>query len=124
MATALVVDDSRVIRKLLSQTLNDLGFETVGAADGQEALEALERGGGAIGFAMVDWNMPNVNGLEFVQRVRSRPEYDGVRLVMVTTETEIDQMIRALEAGANEYLMKPFTAAAVEDKLRLAGVLR
>lgn len=123
MANALVIDDSRVIQKVLSRMLRELGFEPATASDGAEALEVLEREGPSIGFAMVDWNMPKLNGLEFVEAVRARREYDGVRLVMVTTETEITQMMKALEAGANEYIMKPFTNEAVEDKLRLLGVL-
>ena len=123
MAKALVVDDSRVIRKVLSRTLVELGFDPVSAGDGLEAMEVLEREGGAVTLALVDWNMPNVNGLEFVKLVRARPEYDLLRLIMVTTETEIEQMMRALEAGANEYIMKPFTAEAVQDKLRILGVM-
>jgi two-component system chemotaxis response regulator CheY len=71
----------------------------------------------------VDWNMPEMNGLEFIKHVRSQAGLAGVRLVMVTTETEIEQMSRALEAGADEYIMKPFTTEAIQEKLRLLGVL-
>ena len=72
---------------------------------------------------LVDWNMPEMNGLEFVQALRADPRYNHVPLMMVTTETEIEQMYRALEAGANEYVMKPFTEEVIADKLRLLGVL-
>jgi two-component system chemotaxis response regulator CheY len=123
MPDALVIDDSRVIRMVLARTLKELGFTPVEAVDGREAITVMERDGTGIDLVMVDWNMPKVNGLDFVKYVRARPQFDDVQLVMVTTETELDQMVRALEAGANEYVMKPFTAEAVQDKLRLLGVV-
>lgn len=73
---------------------------------------------------LVDWNMPEMNGLEFVQAIRTNPKYSEIPLMMVTTETEIEQMYKALEAGANEYVMKPFTDDVIADKLRLLGVLQ
>jgi two-component system chemotaxis response regulator CheY len=73
---------------------------------------------------LVDWNMPEMNGLDFVKTIRADPRYREVPLMMVTTETEIEQMYRALEAGANEYVMKPFTDEVIADKLRLLGVLQ
>ena len=73
---------------------------------------------------LVDWNMPEMNGLDFVKSIRADPKYAQVPLMMVTTETEIEQMYRALEAGANEYVMKPFTDEVIADKLRLLGVLQ
>lgn len=73
---------------------------------------------------LVDWNMPEMNGLDFVKAIRADPKYCDVPLMMVTTETEIEQMYRALEAGANEYVMKPFTDEVIADKLRLLGVLQ
>ena len=123
MPKALVVDDSRAIRMILSKTLAQSGFDVVQAANGREALETMEREGASIGLVLLDWNMPEVSGIEVVERLRSQSAFNGVRLVMVTTETEIEQMARALEAGADEYVMKPFTREAVEDKLRLIGVL-
>jgi two-component system chemotaxis response regulator CheY len=123
MPKALVVDDSRAMRMILSKTLAQSGFDVVQAANGREALETMEREGAAIGLVLLDWNMPEVSGIEVVERLRSQSAFKGVRLVMVTTETEIEQMARALEAGADEYVMKPFTREAVEDKLRLIGVL-
>jgi two-component system chemotaxis response regulator CheY len=122
MPKALVVDDSRAMRMILSKTLAQSGFDVV-QANGREALETMEREGAAIGLVLLDWNMPEVSGIEVVERLRSQSAFKGVRLVMVTTETEIEQMARALEAGADEYVMKPFTREAVEDKLRLIGVL-
>jgi two-component system chemotaxis response regulator CheY len=123
MSKALIVDDSRAMRMVLSRTLAQLGFEVEQAGNGQEALRFMERDGASVDFALVDWNMPEMSGLQFVQQVRARPAFSAVRLVMVTTETEISQMARALEAGADEYVMKPFTRDVIEDKLRLLGVL-
>ena len=123
MSKALIVDDSRAMRMVLSRTLAQLGFQVEQAGNGQEALQLMERDGASVDFALVDWNMPEMSGLEFVEKLRACPAYSAVRLVMVTTETEISQMARALEAGADEYVMKPFTRDVIEDKLRLLGVL-
>jgi two-component system chemotaxis response regulator CheY len=117
----MVVDDSRAMRMILSRTLVESGFEVLQAANGREALDRMERDG-AFQLVMVDWNMPEMSGLEFIRAVRARPEFRTVRLFMVTTETEIEQMTRALDAGADEYLMKPFTPDSVRDKLRLLGL--
>ncbi len=126
MAKALVVDDSRTIRRILGAMLGEFGFEVCQAENGRAALDTLvrERANGGIALALVDWNMPELNGLEFVRQVRADPLNAGVVLVMVTTETAIDQMVTALEAGANEYVMKPFTRDVIHDKLRLVGVVR
>jgi two-component system, chemotaxis family, chemotaxis protein CheY len=124
MPKAMIIDDSKAIRMILSKTLEEAGFEVCQAANGEEALSLLERENGAITVALVDWNMPRMNGLEFVRRMRSDPRYASVRLMMVTTETEAEQMVQALEAGANEYVMKPFTKEIIADKLRLLGALQ
>ncbi len=76
-----------------------------------------------LSVVLVDWNMPEMNGLEFVKAIRADAKYGAVPLMMAADETETDQMFRALEAGANEYLMKPFTDEAIAGKLRLLGVL-
>jgi two-component system chemotaxis response regulator CheY len=110
------------MRMFLSKTLTQSGFSVVQAADGKQGLELLAQGPD-ISLVLVDWNMPEMDGLQFVQRVRSQSALAGVRLMMVTTETEIEQMARALEAGADEYIMKPFTIDAIHDKLRLLGVM-
>jgi len=124
MTTALVVDDSRAIRTILSRMLRELGFEVIQASNGREALETVSRLDRPVGFALVDWNMPEMTGLELIRELRTAPRFDQTPLMMVTTETEIEQMARALEAGANEYVMKPFTREAIEDKLRLLGVIQ
>jgi two-component system, chemotaxis family, chemotaxis protein CheY len=123
MPRALVVDDSRAMRMILSKTLIECGFEIVQAANGRDALETMDREGHSIDVVLLDWNMPELPGIEVVEKLRSQSAFSGVRVVMVTTETEIEQMARALAAGADEYIMKPFTREAVEDKLRLIGVL-
>ena len=124
MPKAVIIDDSKAIRMILSKTLEEVGFEVCQASNGEEALSVFERENGSISLALVDWNMPLMNGLEFVRRLRSDPRYASVRLMMVTTETEVEQMVQALEAGANEYVMKPFTKEIIADKLRLLGALQ
>src|SRR5690606_26736163 len=118
---ALVIDDSRAMRSMLSRMVRDLGFEVVEAANGSEALEKLEDGLEPR-IALVDWNMPEMNGLEFIEKVRRDARHQAVTLMMVTMEIESAQVMRALEAGANEYLMKPFTREALVEKLALLGV--
>jgi two-component system chemotaxis response regulator CheY len=121
---ALVIDDSRTMRALLSRQLTGLGYEVLQAGDGQEALRVLEQAGDDLPvLATVDWNMPVMDGLAFVQRVRPRTEWRSISLMMVTTESEHDQIVRALAAGAHEYLLKPFTPEAFVDKLQLLGLL-
>jgi len=120
---ALVVDDSRSMRMIVGRTLREMGFEVTEAGNGQEALERLERDP-ELSLILCDWNMPVMNGLDFLVRVRADSRFSGSLVVMVTTETEAGQMVRALEAGANEYVMKPFTREIIEEKLRLVGAVR
>jgi two-component system chemotaxis response regulator CheY len=118
---ALVVDDSAVIRTVLTRILAGLGFEVVSAVNGKEALEKLESGKRP-DLTMVDWNMPEMNGYEFIRAVRADTRWRDMPIMMVTTETEMEQVVKALAAGANEYLMKPFTPEMVEEKLQLLGI--
>lgn len=122
MAKALVVDDSRAVRMILSKTLKELGYEVREAANGREALEVMEVEKTAVSLVLADWNMPEVNGFELLQQLRQNPELSSLVVVMVTTETELDQMAAALEAGANEYVMKPFTKDILVEKLELVGI--
>lgn len=122
MSKAMVIDDSRAIRMILARTLSDLGYEVSQAANGVEGIRAVEAAGNDLSLILVDWNMPEMNGLEFIKRIRSDNKYNPVKLMMVTTETQAEQVIAALEAGANEYVMKPFTKEIIEDKLRLIGI--
>jgi two-component system chemotaxis response regulator CheY len=122
MAKAVVVDDSKAVRMILARTLRELGFEVREASNGREALEVIEAEKNAVTLVLADWNMPEINGLELLQRLRLKPELASLVVVMVTTETEVSQMRTALEAGANEYIMKPFTKDILLEKLELAGV--
>jgi two-component system chemotaxis response regulator CheY len=125
MATkALVIDDSRAMRGILSKILVRLGFEVLQASDGREAMAVLDRESADIDLVLSDWNMPEMNGLDFVKAMRAEPRFEAIPVVMVTTETHIEQMVTALSAGADEYIMKPFTAEMVEDKLRLLQVVK
>lgn len=118
---AIVIDDSRAMRSLLKGILKGEGFdEILEAGDGQEALKRLAQADRPE-LALVDWNMPNMNGLEFIRHIRKDGSFQNMYIVMVTTEVEMHQVAAALEAGANEYLMKPFTEQGVREKLQLLG---
>ena len=91
------------------------------AGNGREALDMVESGQHTLALVLADWNMPEMDGLELVKRLRGKPELASLVVVMVTTETDMDQMVAALEAGANEYVMKPFTRDILVEKLQLAG---
>ena len=119
----MIIDDSRAIRMILSGMLGDLGCEVETAVNGRDGLEKVRQCEDWSVF-LVDWNMPEMTGLEFVEEIRKDPLYDSTPLMMVTTETEMSQVIRALEAGANEYVMKPFTKDMIEEKLRMLGVIQ
>ena len=118
---ALIIDDSKAMRSILSRMLRGLGFEVLEAGNGREGLQRLQESG-KIDLALVDWNMPEMNGLEFIRTVRAEQSYNGVLLMMVTTETEMENVVRALAAGANEYVMKPFTQEVIMEKLQIFGM--
>ena len=122
MNTAMVIDDSRAMRAILARMLRALGFDVVEAANGQEALDRLQTLRELPVIALVDWNMPVMNGLDFVTKVRAREEWRNIALMMVTTESEQSQIVRALAAGAHEYVIKPFTKEAIVEKLGLLGL--
>jgi two-component system chemotaxis response regulator CheY len=119
---ALVLDDSRAMRSILTRTMDRLGFDVDAAGDGAAGLELVRRGP-LPDVVLIDWNMPVMDGLEFVTQVRSNPVWRGITLMMVTTENEQSQIVRALAAGAHEYVMKPFTVDVIGDKLRLLGLV-
>jgi len=122
MPKAVVADDSRAVRMILGKTLKELGFEVLEAANGKEALELIRAHKTAVTLVLADWNMPEIDGLELLKLLRQKPELSSLVVVMVTTETELSQMTAALEAGANEYIMKPFTREILVEKLQLAGI--
>lgn len=119
---ALVIDDSRTMRRIVGGALRELGFETIEAEHGQAALDILDNGV-HVDLACIDWNMPVMDGLTFVTQVRADPALRDITLMMVTTESEQSQIVRALAAGAHEYLIKPFTADAIREKLEWLGLV-
>jgi two-component system chemotaxis response regulator CheY len=122
MPRALIVDDSRTLRMMVGRYLREAGFTTAEAADGQAAYEALAADPDGFDVALVDWNMPVMTGIEMLRLARANGRLDRVPIIMVTTESEMEQMAAALAAGANEYVMKPFTREALLEKIQLAGV--
>jgi two-component system chemotaxis response regulator CheY len=117
----IVVDDSRSMRAIISRQLRELGFEVEEAASGREALAKLHEDPAA-DLILLDWNMPEMDGFEVLTLIRSEPGYKNVRVMMVTTESEMSRVSEALDAGANEYLMKPFDREALAEKLVLLGL--
>lgn len=103
--------------------MKEIGYEVCQAANGREALEVIETEKAGLALLLTDWNMPEMNGLDLLKRVRQNPQLSSLVVVMVTTETEVDQMVTALEAGANEYVMKPFTKEILVEKLQSVGIL-
>jgi len=117
---ALIIDDSRAMRTILQKIMGEVGFEAVTAANGNEGLETLQNTDG-IELVLIDWNLPGMNGYEFACAVREMSRFNDVKLMMVTTETEIENVSKALDAGVNEYVMKPFTKETIQEKLALLG---
>ena len=118
---ALVIDDSRAMRSILRGILTSLDFDVVEAADGRQAVDILTKDRN-FNLALVDWNLPEMSGLEVVIEVRKDPGLAGMPLLMVTTETEFERVTQALQAGANEYIMKPFDREMLLDKLVILGI--
>jgi two-component system chemotaxis response regulator CheY len=119
---AMVIDDSRAMRGILKRILLPLGFEVREAGNGRDALDQIWNDDLLPQLALIDWNMPEMNGLEFVVAVRKQKHLRQMTLMMVTTESEHGQIVRALAAGAHEYVIKPFTAEAIIEKLAYMGL--
>lgn len=121
MKTCLIVDDSRVVRKVARKILEELGFSCSEAEDGQKAFEAC-----AVAMPeaiLLDWNMPVMNGIEFLRKLRAAPGGDAPKVVFCTTENEFSFIQEALSAGANEYIMKPFDSDIIQSKFQQIGAL-
>jgi two-component system chemotaxis response regulator CheY len=118
---ALIVDDSRFIRNHLRGLLAPLGIECEEAANGADGLATLHESA-PFDLALLDWNMPGMTGLEMLRRMRAEG-FTSVKVLMVTTEAENDNIILALDAGADEYLMKPFEPEALSGKLAMMGLV-
>lgn len=121
MKTCLIVDDSRVVRKVARRIVEELGFECEEAEDGVFAFEACEKS--MPDAVLLDWNMPNMNGLEFLEKLRATEGGDAPQVIFCTTENDMSYIQRAIAAGANEYIMKPFDAEIVQNKFEQVGLL-
>jgi two-component system, chemotaxis family, chemotaxis protein CheY len=121
MKTCLVVDDSSVIRKVARRILERLEFQIAEAEDGEQALEACRVA--MPDAVLLDWNMPKMDGYEFLRNLRRLPNGDRPKVVFCTTENDVAHIARALHAGANEYIMKPFDKDIVEAKFQEVGLI-
>lgn len=119
---ALIIDDAITVRMMTKAFLKELGFDDIHIAE--NGLEALEKLNESDDFALilVDWNMPLMNGLDFIKIVRQEPNYSDLKIMMMTTENSMDKIIEAMDAGINEYMMKPFSKEVLADKLQIMGV--
>jgi two-component system chemotaxis response regulator CheY len=130
MPSCLVVDDSKVVRKLERRIMEELNFTVFEAEDGQKAAEFCAMPNpdapnmpNMPDLILLDWHMPVMNGLEFLKVLRAMPDGDIPKVIFCTTESEMSNIIQALELGANEYIMKPFDSEIVKDKLEQVGII-
>ena len=122
MKTCLVVDDSRVIRKVAGRIIEDLGFEIAEAGDGVEALAWCRS---AMPDAiLLDWQMPVMNGIDFLRALRAEPDGKSASVIFCSVESDPARIAEALEAGADEYIMKPFDSEIIVSKLIMAGAVK
>jgi two-component system, chemotaxis family, chemotaxis protein CheY len=121
MKTVIVMDDSRAMRMILKKIMIDLGFEVMEAGNGLEGLDLLKQGDKP-DLVLVDWNMPEMNGHDFVKAVRARPEFKGLRLLVVSSETQAEGVELMYDAGADGYVAKPFSKDVLKEKLSFIGL--
>jgi len=121
MKTCLVADDSGVVRKIARTILEGVGFAVREAVNGEDALSSCDRAMPDV--ILLDWSMPVLDGLEFLQRLRARPDGAAVKVIFCTAMNDVDHIARAIEAGADEYIMKPFDADIVREKLDAVGLM-
>lgn len=121
MKTCLIVDDSRVVRKVARKILEDFSFSCLEVEDGKQALDECVKK--LPDLVLLDWNMPNMTGIEYVRELRKLPDGQTPVVIFCTTENDIKHIQEALAAGANEYIMKPFDSGIIEDKLKQLGQL-
>ncbi len=114
---ALLVDDSATMRKIQKAALQQLGFsEFVEAGDGMEAIQRMRENNFALDLVVIDWNMPNMDGITFVQKVRGVPALKNLKIMMVTSKADRESLVTALKAGVNGYIVKPFTPDLFRQK--------
>ncbi len=121
MKSCLIVDDSRVVRKVASRIVHDLGFECREAEDGQKAYESCQNS--MPDAIILDWNMPIMSGIEFLEKLRAMEGGKSPKVVFCTTENDMSHIQRAMNAGADEYIMKPFDSEIIENKFIQVGIL-
>lgn len=121
MHNCLIVDDSKVVRKLERRIMEELGFSIEEAEDGQKAVEYCQKQMPAL--ILLDWHMPVMNGLEFIKALRAMPAGTSPKVIFCTTESEMSNIMQALSAGADEYVMKPFDADIIRGKLQQIGMI-
>jgi two-component system chemotaxis response regulator CheY len=119
--TCLIVEDSRVIRRVSRTIMDGLGFTCSEAENGQEAVTACEKA--MPDLVLLDWNMPIMNGLEFLRKLRTMPKGDMPKVVFCTTENDFTHIQEGMAAGANEYIMKPFDSDIIRSKLEMLGLV-
>jgi two-component system chemotaxis response regulator CheY len=122
MKMALVADDSRAIRGILSRILVRAGFEVVQAENGRVGISLLQQDSRPFSLVCADWNMPEMNGLEFVKALRSDARFQNLPVMMITSETHFERMESALHSGVSEYVTKPFTEAVILEKLQILHI--
>ncbi len=121
MKSCLIVDDSRVVRKVASRIAHELGFECLEAEDGQKAYDQCQLS--MPDAIILDWNMPIMNGIEFLEKLRGMDNGQHPKVVFCTTENDMSHIQRAMQAGANEYIMKPFDSEIIKSKFIHIGLL-
>lgn len=121
MPSCLVVDDSRVVRKVARRIVEDLGFVCEEAEDGQKAYDYCEKQ--MPDAILLDWNMPVMSGIEFLEKLRQMKNGTGPKVIFCTTENDLAHIQRAMTAGANEYIMKPFDSEIIESKFSQIGLI-
>lgn len=121
MKTCLIVDDSKIVRKVIQRIVVPLGFTVLEAENGEEALIISQSK--PLDVIMLDWNMPVMNGVDFLRQLRSMPHISQPKVIFCTTENSFDKIETALQAGADEYVMKPFDASIIAGKLAQLGLI-
>lgn len=119
----LVVDDSALIRSFMRQMLDEMGHQVIEAGNGKEALESFHRHPD-VGLILLDWNMPEMDGMQLLDALGAKKLKKRPRIIIVSTECEMEKIVQAMERGADEYIMKPFTKEILEEKLSLLGIAR